>query len=275
MFRSKFSHCFEVNLSSSVRHIKQEVFCKCTILDICQDLFHCLLCFCCNDLRSCDVVTVFSCVGDRVSHSLESRLIDQVYDQFHFMDTFEICISRVISSFAKSFETSLHKCNNTTTENCLLTEEVCFCFCTECCFKKTSSCSTNSKTICKCSVKRFSCIVLFYCNQTRSSFSSLIFASYCMSRSFWCDHSNIYVLWWNDTSKMNVETMSEHQHVTLFKVWLDVFFVHICLFFIIDQNHDDICLFCSLCCCIYFKALLFGSLPGLTSFIQTNNDIAA
>ena len=191
------------------------------------------------------------------------------------MDTFEICISWVISGFAKCFETSLHKCNNTTTENCLLSEKVCFCLCTECSFKKTSSCSTNCKSISKCFVKCFSCIILLYSYQTRSSFSSLIFASYCMSRCFWCNHSNIDIFWWNDTSKMNVETMSKHQHVAFFKVRLDIFFVKFGLFFIIDQDHDDVSLFCSLCCCIYFKALFFGFFPGLASFIQTNNDIAS
>ena len=96
-----------------------------------------------------------------------------------------------------------------------------------------------------------------------------------MSWCLWCDHSNIYVLWWNDTSEMNVETMSEHQHVAFFKVRLDIFFVKFSLFFIIDQDHDDISLFCCFCCCIYFKALLLGFLPGLASLIQTNNDIAA
>ena len=75
--------------------------------------------------------------------------------------------------------------------------------------------------------------------------------------------------------EMNVETMSKHQHVTFFKVWLDVIFVKFSLFLIIDQDHDDVSLFCCFCCCIYFKALLFGFLPGLASLIQTHNDITS
>ena len=32
----------------------------------------------------------------------------------------------------------------------------------------------------------------------------------------------------------------------------DVFLIHICLKLIIDQDHNDVCLFCRLCCCEHF-----------------------
>ena len=69
--------------------------------------------------------------------------------------------------------------------------------------------------------------------------------------------------------------MSKHKHIAFLKVWLDIFLIHISLFLIIDQNHDDISLLCSLSCCIYFKSLLFSSLPGSAAFIKTDNDVTS
>ncbi len=50
MLGSFLSHSFEVNLTASRAHIQQEVFCKSTILDIGQDLFHCFLGLSSNNL---------------------------------------------------------------------------------------------------------------------------------------------------------------------------------------------------------------------------------
>ena len=126
MLCSFSSHCTEVSLSACWGHIQKEVFCESTILDIGKDLLHGLLGFFCDDLRSGDVIAVLGCVGDGVSHSGESRLIDQVYDQFHLMDTLEVCVSWVVSSLAQSLKSSLHQGAYTAAENCLLTEQVCF-----------------------------------------------------------------------------------------------------------------------------------------------------
>ena len=73
-----------------------------------------------------------------------------------------------------------------------------------------------------------------------------------MSGSLGSDHGNINVLGRYDTSEMNIETMCKHKHVAFLKVWLDVFLIHICLKLIIDQDHNDVCLFCRLCCCEHF-----------------------
>ena len=177
------------------------------------------------------------------------------------MDAFEVCVSWIVSCFAKCFETCLHKGTYTTAKYSLFSEEVCFCLYSVCCFKKSCSCSTDCKTVSKCSVPGFSCVILFYCDQTWCSFSCLIFASYCMSWCFWSDHCYIYVCRRCDASEVDVESVCEHQHVTFLKVWFDVFLIHISLKFIVDKDHDDISFLCSFCCCIYFKSLSFCFCP--------------
>ena len=177
------------------------------------------------------------------------------------MDTLKVCISWVITSFYQSFKTSLHQCTNTTAKNSLLTKEVSLCLCTESCLQNAGSCTTNCKGVSKCKLQSFSCCILMYCYQTRNTFSCLILAAYRMSRSFWCNHRYINVSRWNNLVKVNIETMSKHKHIACFQVWLNGLFVHFCLQLIIDKNHDDISFFSSFGCRIYFKSLLFCSLP--------------
>ena len=191
------------------------------------------------------------------------------------MDTFKICISWVISSFNQSLETCLHQCTYATTENCLFTEKVCFCLCSECSLQHTCSCSADCQCVSQCDLQSFACSILMNSYQTRNTFTSLIFASYCVSWSLRCDHSNIYICRWYDTSEMNIETVSKHQHVSFFQIRFDIFFVKSCLLLIIDQDHDDISFLCSFCCRINLKSLCFCFCPGLASFIKTDNNMAS
>src|SRR5699024_5610970 len=102
--------------------LQDPVLCESSVLDICQDLFHCFLGLVCYDLRSCDVITELCGIGNGVSHSFESAFIDQVNDQFHFMDTFKVCVFRSIACFYQCLKTSFHQGCHTAAENCLLTE---------------------------------------------------------------------------------------------------------------------------------------------------------
>ena len=52
MLSCELSHRFEVYLTACGAHVKQELFCEGTILDIGQDLLHCFLGIFGNDLRT-------------------------------------------------------------------------------------------------------------------------------------------------------------------------------------------------------------------------------
>ena len=88
-----------------------------------------------------------------------------------------------------------------------------------------------------------------------------------MAGSLGSDHGNVYVLRRNNASEMDIKAVSEHQHVALFQVRLDIFLIEFSLLLIIDQDHDNVSLFCSLCRRIYFESLFFRSLPGSASLI--------
>ena len=191
------------------------------------------------------------------------------------MDTLKVCVSRIITCLAESFKACLHQRAYTAAENCLLAKKVCFCFCTESCFQNTGSCSADSESIGKRHIKSFSCGILLNSYQTRNTLAGLILASYRMTRSFWSDHRNVYILRRHNTSIMDIESMSKHQHIAFLKIRLNIVFVKSSLLLIVDEDHNNICLFCCLCRCIYFKSLLLSLFPGSAAFIQTNDNMAS
>ena len=275
MLGSKLSHSLEVNLTACRAHIKQELFCESTILDIGKDLLHSLLGLSGNDLRTSYVIAILSSVGDGVSHSCEARLVDQVNDQLHLVDTLKVSISRIVASLNQGLKASLHQSAYAAAKNSLLTEEVSLSLGTEGGLQKTCSCAADSKAVCQSFLQSLTGIILLYSYQTRSTLALLVLGTNSVARCLRSDHGNIYVCRRFDAAEMNVEAVSEHQHVALFQVRLDIFLVHISLQLIVDQDHDDICFFCSLCCGIYFKALCLSLCPGLAALVQTDDDVTS
>ena len=256
-------------------HLKQEVFCECSVLDVCQDLLHCFSGLIGDDLRTCDVVAVLSGVGYGVTHSFETGLIDQVYDELHLMDALEVCISRIVACLDQCLEACLHQSGNAAAEDCLLTEEVCLCLNTECGLKKAGSCAADAEAVCHSQIFCLAGIILFNCDQARCASASQILTSYSVSRCLRCDHCYIYKLRRNNLFEMDVKSMCKHQHVAFLEVRKDIVLVKCSLLLIIDQNHDDISHLCGFCCCINSKSLLFCFLPGLAALIQTDTYITS
>ena len=69
--------------------------------------------------------------------------------------------------------------------------------------------------------------------------------------------------------------MSEHQHIALFQVGLDVVLVQISLLLIIDQDHDDVSTLCSFCSGEYFETLCLSLCPGLGALVQTDDNMTS
>ena len=69
--------------------------------------------------------------------------------------------------------------------------------------------------------------------------------------------------------------MSEHQHIALFQVGLDVVLVQISLLLIIDQDHDDVSTLCSFCSGEYFEPLCLSLCPGLGALVQTDDNMTS
>ncbi len=191
------------------------------------------------------------------------------------MDALEISISRIIACFHQGIKTSLHQSAYAAAQNCLLAKEVRLGLDTEGGLQKTGARAADSKTVCKRKIKGLSGIVLLNRNKAGSSLAGLIFGTDSVARSLRSNHGDVNIGRRHDASEMNVEAVSEHQHVALFQVRLDIFFVQLSLLFIIDQDHDNVSLLCSFRRGKDFKTLLLCSLPGSGTFIETDDDVAS
>ena len=96
-----------------------------TGLDVAQNRFHAGLCLIVRqDAWAGDVLTILRRVGDRVIHVRNAALVDQVYDQLHFVQTLEIRHFGCIASLNQRLEAHADELNNATTQNRLLTEQI-------------------------------------------------------------------------------------------------------------------------------------------------------
>lgn len=117
------AHSQEVRTSGRLV-LRDPVAGKRTILDLAQHVLHLLAGLFGDQALAGDVIPVFSRIRDRVTHHREAAAVDQIDDQLHLMDAFEICHFRRVSGFDQRIEASLHQFADTAAQHGLLTEQV-------------------------------------------------------------------------------------------------------------------------------------------------------
>ena len=275
MLCRKLTHCVEVYLRTCVGHIYQEFFCERAVLNILQNLLHRFLRFFGDNLRPRDIIAVFRRVRYRVAHTLETALVDKVYDELHFVDTFKVCVSGVVACFYKRFKTSLHQGANTAAKDCLFAEQVRFSFRAEVRFQNARSRAADTCCVCKTDFQSVARCVLFYCNQARYALTNLIFASYRVARALGRNHDNVDVLRGLDATKVDIEAVCKRKRLAFGEVGFDAFLVKLRLLFVVDKNHDKVC-FCSSFRSRHNRnALLFSLCPALAALVKTYDYVHA
>ena len=84
-----------------------------------------------------------------------------------------------------------------------------------------------------------------------------------MPRTFGRNHNNINVLRRLDTTEVNVKAVCECKSLTLSQVRFDRLFIECRLFFIVDEDHNDIGNLGSLGTCHNTETLCFCLCPAL------------
>ena len=191
------------------------------------------------------------------------------------MDTLKISVPRIVTRLGQHLVARLHQRTYAAAQNRLLTEQIRLCLRTERGLKNARSCPADCQRVSQRRLQRPAGCILMNRHQTRNTFACLILASHGMSRSLGGDHRNIHILRRHDLIKMNIEAVSEHQHVALLQIRLNILLIHGSLQLVIDQNHDDIRFFCSFSSRIHLKALLLGALPGSASLVKTDDDVTS
>ena len=255
--------------------LKKPLFCKGAVLDIGQNLLHGLLCLVGYNLWSGDIIAVLSCIGNGITHACKTALVNQVHNQLHLMHALKVCILRSIACFNQSLKSGLHQGAHAAAEHCLLTKQVGLGLHSEGGLQDTCPCASDSLSVSQRHVHGLACGILVNSYQTWGSSAPLILASHGMARRLGSDHGNVHILRRNNLSEVDSETMGKHQHHSRAQVWRDGLLIHGCLLLIVDQNHDDICFFGCLSCCIYLESLLLCFLPGTAALIQAYNYVAS
>src|SRR5690606_25738319 len=93
-------------------------------LDLGEDLLHLGPCLIGNDARTAGQVSVLGRIGDRVPHSLDALLVDQIDDQLQLVQALEIGETRVVAGLDEGLESGLDQRRGAAAEDRLLTEEV-------------------------------------------------------------------------------------------------------------------------------------------------------
>lgn len=129
----------------------------------------------------------------------------------------------------------------------LFSEEVCF-VSTLYVVSRSPACSTDCKTVSKCSVPGFSCVILFYQGSDMVFLFLPDIRFYCMSWCFWSDHCYIYgaggVMIRSGCAVLN--PCVNISNVTFLMVWFDVFIAYRRSSSLIRIMMIVISLFCSL-----------------------------
>ena len=160
MFSVLTAHSEEVRTAAGFV-FEEPIFSEGTALDIGQNFFHGFLGILRYDTRTGCVVAVFSRVTDGFAHLGHAAFIHEVDDQFHFMEGFEISDFRLVACFAEGFEAVGDQLADTAAEDCLFTEEVCFCFFLEGRLDDAGTRTADAAGISQGDVETFSGSILF------------------------------------------------------------------------------------------------------------------
>src|SRR6185312_9445875 len=120
---------------------------KFAALDLAQRFFHRLTSGIADDALTACQVAIFSSVGDRITHASESAFVDQVHDQLHFVQAFEVGDLRSVPGLDQRFESFLDERSETAAKNGLLAEQIAFRLFSEGSLQNT--CAGCTDAICK------------------------------------------------------------------------------------------------------------------------------
>ncbi len=88
-----------------------------------------------------------------------------------------------------------------------------------------------------------------------------------MSGAFGSYHEHIHITGRNDLSIVDVKAVSKYQALTGLQVGSNALLIQFGLFFVVDENHDNICLLSGLSSGCHLETCFLGELPGFAAFI--------
>ena len=142
-------------------------------------------------------------------HVFQAAYIHQIYNQFQFMEAFEVGAFRLITCFHQSFKSCLYQCTDSAAQDCLFAKQVCFCFFFECSLQYTSSGTAHCSGKCQCNIFAVASSILLHCHQAWNASTLLYRFAEAVAWRFWRYHKYIHIGWRYNLFEMNIEPMGE------------------------------------------------------------------
>ena len=213
---------------------------KAAVLNARQDFFHGSARGICHHLRATSKIAIFGGIGDGIAHPRQATLIDEIDNQFHFMQTLEVGDLGLITGLHESVEASFDELADAATQNGLLAEQIGFRFFREGSFQYAGARAAESFGVRQ--RKSFGIatgILLDGDERGRAAAFGENFAD-AMARRFRRDHGDINIGGRLDGAEANVKAVREHQRLALVQMRRDRILVELGLLGVWRENHDHI-----------------------------------
>ena len=198
-------------------------------LNVSQRLLHRLPGRVANHLLAARQVAVFGGVGDRIAHAVEPTFVNQVDDQLHFVQAFEISNLGCVARFHQRFESLLDERSQAAAEDRLLAEQVALSFFLESGLQHAGAGRSDAMCVCETEFVSVSAGILMDRQQRWHTAAFAINAADQMSRALGSDHHHVNVGRRNDRLEMNAESMRNAQNLSGMQIGLDGLFVQLAL----------------------------------------------
>jgi hypothetical protein len=157
--------------------------------------------------RAAGEIAILGGVADGIAHVIQAADVDQIDDQFHFVDAFEVRHFLGITGFDECFESGLDERGKSAAEDGLFAEEIGFAFVLESGFDDAAASAADTARPCEADGSGFASGILMDGEQTRNTAAALKFAAHQMAGAFGSDHQDIHILGRHDGFEMNIESV--------------------------------------------------------------------
>src|SRR5579872_6089536 len=174
-------------------------------LDVGEDALHFGLDAIADHPRAARVIAVFGGVRDRVAHIGDAAFIDQVDDQLHLVQAFEIRHLGRVAGLDQGLVAGDDEAGQPAAQHRLLAEQVGLAFLFEARLDDPRAAAADRAGIAERDLQRVAGFVLIDRHQTRHTAATQIFRAYGVAGAFGRNHEHVHVWARLDQAKMDAE----------------------------------------------------------------------
>src|SRR5579859_4035489 len=216
------------------------VFSKRPVLNLGQYLLHLRAGGIRNQARPGGVVAVLGGVGYGIAHVSQTTPVHKIDNQLQLMQAFEVGDLRLVTGVHQRLEAGLHQRAHAAAQHRLLAEEVSLRLFGKRSFDHSGSCAADRFGVGERQIVCLTGSVLLDRDQGRNAAAFREYFAHPVARSLWCDHAYINVFGGDDSAVTDVESVCEHQRLSLAHGRSNVFVVNCRLRRIGSEDHDDV-----------------------------------